>query len=253
MKKLLILFCILLAAGAYCGGWLYAAREIGRQIDALYIEAQNAGIVIEGNRPAVSGFPGPHTVTFSGRIRNHNNGVAFPLLKISGLFLPGHLVHIEAPKGAFALGTYDREIWSLDAADITARIPAALPASLHYNDMKAWRDAGGTLEVKSFDLKKRELDATGSGLAALDDELQPAGNLAVAITGNYVSFIAFLKDKGMIGKGEAFMSAAVLTGMTHKNPDTGANEVAASFMLKNRTLYLGGLRLVELPEAVWPD
>jgi hypothetical protein len=254
MKKRFWLVALLVLAAIYCGGWFYVARLIGQEIDRLYAQAADAGIAIEGARPAIGGFPGPHSVSFSGRIHDADGrGAEFPLLKISGIFLPGMLVHIEAPKGAAALGSYDRDIWSLDRADIVARIPKTLPGALYHADMKAWHDAGGGLEVKSFDLAKRGLDATGGGALTLDDDLQPQGNLAVGIAGDYVGFLAFLRGKGVIRQKEALLSAAILTGMSHKNPDTGENEISAAFRLQDRTLYLGMLRLTELPRAEWPQ
>lgn len=85
-------------------------------------------------------------------------------------------------------------------ADIT--LVGAFPQRPREAAMAAWRDAGGTVELRSLVVRWGPLDLTADGTLALDSELRPIGALSASIAG-VDEAVASLLAEGSIGAAEA--------------------------------------------------
>lgn len=64
--------------------------------------------------------------------------------------------------------------------------------------------------------------------------------------------MAWLKDVGMIEAKDALIASAVMSGLSKEDPDTGERVINAKITLQNGILFLGPLRLLEIPRIDWP-
>ena len=85
-------------------------------------------------------------------------------------------------------------------ADIT--LVGAFPKRPFEAAMAAWRDAGGTVELRGLVVRWGPLDLTADGTLALDSELRPIGALSASIAG-VDEAVASLLAEGSIGAAEA--------------------------------------------------
>jgi len=115
---------------------------------------------------------------------------------------------------------------------------------------QAWRDDGGTVELGGFALRWDGLDVSGSGTLALDGELQPTGAMTLSIQG-FESVIDTLVAKGVIQPGPAATARTILGLMAKTPEDGGAPVLKAPLSVQKRKLFVGPVRLAELPEIVW--
>lgn len=232
--------------------WLGTARAIEQRLPDLYSEAEKLGIRIEGPPPAVRGYPRAPSVVFSGRLIAGDSVVEIPRAAVSGMPFPGGRMTVDFPGGIALRGQVDPEIWSLGSLLVRFAVPETLPEDFTAEGLRPWAETGGRLELTEIALTKRSLAASGSGSIGLDRDLQPAGQLGIKMTGDFIDFLSFLKSRNVIGTKEAVIGGAVLTALSRPDPETGAASVGASFTLQNRTLLFESLKLAEMPEAVWP-
>jgi len=115
---------------------------------------------------------------------------------------------------------------------------------------EAWRDGGGTLELRRLDLTWGEVSLSGGATLALDARLQPMGAATARIAGHAAALRA-LTAAGVMTPRSALVAGAVLAPMARRPADGGAARVEMPFSLQNRTLSLGLIPLVRLPELVW--
>ncbi len=125
----------------------------------------------------------------------------------------------------------------------TAGLPAARAAR--------WRDAGGTLEVRSLALDWGAASASASATLALDEALQPAGAGTVRLAGG-TAVLQAAQAAGMLGRREATAAQFMLTMMQRTPPEGGPPRLEVPVVLEGRTLALAGLTLMRLPPWRWP-
>lgn len=243
---------VFLAIACHAVLWLGAAHAVRQRLPDLYEEAEKLGVRIEGPPPAVRGYPRPPSVVLSGRLIAGDSVVEFPRAAVSGSPFPGGAVTVDFPNGIALRGPVDPEIWSLGSLLVRFTVPETLPGDFTAEGLRPWAETGGKLELTEIVLTKRSLAAAGAGSIGLDRDLQPAGRLDVKMTGDFIDFLSFLKNRDVIGTKEAVVAGAVLTALSRPDPETGAGSVSASFTLQNRTLLLESLKLATMPKAVWP-
>jgi hypothetical protein len=116
---------------------------------------------------------------------------------------------------------------------------------------EAWRDGGGSLELKHLVIGWGPLGLTSTATLALDDQLQPMGSGSGRIVG-YAETLDRLAAGGKLTKSAATAAKAVLSLMAGT---TGADEptsVDVPLTLQYRTLSMRQVPLVRLPELDWP-
>ena len=124
-----------------------------------------------------------------------------------------------------------------DAPDFTARATA-------------WRDGGGTLEIRHFGLRWGKLDLSGTTTLGLDQQLQPKGSGTVRAVG-YAETLDALAAHGVLSRSAAVAANAVLS-LLSQTPETGHRaEVDVPLTLQDRTLSLRQMPLLRLPELDW--
>jgi hypothetical protein len=242
---------VLIFACLYTTAWFYAAGLIRLQLQNLYTDAARAGVTIDGAFPSISGFPGPHRVTFSGKIAAQGQTLDLPRLEIRGLFLPGRRIVIDLPQGA-ALEAGNPALLSISSLTIKATIPVTIPASLQADDLLTWQRAGGQIVIDRVILKKDSLALNGTGTLSLDDNLQPTGALTAKITGA-MDFLDELKQQKLMRGRDVSLAQIVLIGLSQTDKKTGEHYMQTMLSLKNQTLYVGPLSLLTLPALAWPS
>jgi hypothetical protein len=115
----------------------------------------------------------------------------------------------------------------------------------------AWRDGGGSLEIRHLAMGWGPLGVTGSATLALDDQLQPMGTGMARFVG-YDAALDELASHGVVKPGAAVAAKAVLS-LIARVPDGGrVPEVEVPLTLQKRVLAVRQIPLVRLPELDWP-
>ena len=144
------------------------------------------------------------------------------------------------------LGPFDRTMraFRLDADLVGPIQPGRLSEAL-----EAWRNGGGTLEVRRLLLDWPPLTIDADGTVALDDHLQPIGAFSTRITG-FNETIETMESRGVIPRGQA-TSAQVILGLMAKTPPGDEPELSVPLSVQDRRLSVGPVELMDLPEVKW--
>jgi hypothetical protein len=118
--------------------------------------------------------------------------------------------------------------------------------------LSAWRDAGGALDVKEFDLDWPPIAVSGNGTLALDNGLQPMGAFTLKFRG-FFEALDGLAAEGMVTRDQAGTARLVLGLLAKRPPEGGPPELTAPFTAQDRQLAVGPLKLMEIPAVTWPD
>jgi hypothetical protein len=150
---------------------------------------------------------------------------------------PGAIAHLLGPRiASFAL---------------EGALDGPLPDSGPLGDRAAaWRDGGGSLEVRRLALTWGPLALTGSVTLALDDELQPMGAGTAHIIG-YAETLDALAAHGMLSRSASTAAKAVLSLLAHAPDDGSPPDVDVPLTLQYRTLAMRQVPLFRLPELTW--
>jgi Uncharacterized protein conserved in bacteria (DUF2125) len=119
------------------------------------------------------------------------------------------------------------------------------------DQVAAWRDAGGSIEIRHLSMVWGPLDLSGSATLALDDQLQPMGAGSARLVG-YAETLDALAAHVAISRSAAIASKAVLSLLAHNPDDGGPPDVEVPLTLQYRTLSMRQVPLVRLPEVDWP-
>jgi hypothetical protein len=115
----------------------------------------------------------------------------------------------------------------------------------------AWRDGGGSLEIRHITMAWGPLDLSASATLALDDQLQPMGAGSARLVG-YAEALDALAAHAAISRSAATATKAVLSLMAHMPDDGSAPDVEVPLTLQYRTLSMRQVPLLRLPELIWP-
>jgi hypothetical protein len=116
----------------------------------------------------------------------------------------------------------------------------------------AWRDGGGSLELVQVALGWGPLGVTGNATLALDEQLQPTGSGTLHLRGQNEALDA-LAAGHVVTPAAARVAGAMLGLLAHAPPGGGRPEVDVPLTLRERTLSVGRIPLVRVPELVWPS
>lgn len=152
---------------------------------------------------------------------------------------------LSLPPGPWPLGPLVKHVGF--AATVSGPVPTVADPR---EAALAWRDGGGTLTVRSLDIAWSDVVLSGTAKLVLDARLQPAGDATARITG-YGAALDALVASGMLEARAAMAARAVLALMSRPAGGSGPPEVEVPFALENRTLSLGRIPLVRVPELVW--
>lgn len=253
MKKIIIGLCVVvLLCAVYCGAWLAFKKAGDAEIDRLMADAARQGIVISGPAPRIEGFPFKPHVTLTEGIKARNAQASFSSMTLSGFPLPGMPITVEFPGGVIGWEDGGRESIALDYLSITVRGTWHLPSSTHEAAIRAWRDAGGKLDIIDSFVMYEDMELRAAGTLSLDDALQPEGTLTSRTKG-YAAFIQKLTEDGRIKPIAGIALLAALNNFAQPDPDAEDGEMIAELpvTIRDRGLYVGPVLLETLPAIVW--
>lgn len=249
-RSIFIPFFLVLLAGAYIGLWFYSAKWFDEEIERIYADAGEEGVRFLGPKPALENFPFVPEVRYEGGFQTGNTMILFKKMVIRGYPIPGMTLHASFPSGISLDGIADPAIWTLDYLEADIAVPYSLPGSVEYEDLKAWKDKDGKIDVRSYKMRKDELMAEGKGLLTLDDELQPVFKLD-SIIYNHEAFIKSQMAKGIIEAFPGAIGITMLNGLSQMDEETGKKTVNLSVSVENRMLRVGPLQVLQIPMIVW--
>lgn len=114
----------------------------------------------------------------------------------------------------------------------------------------AWRDGGGSLEVRSLQVGWGEVAASASADLALDAALQPAGAGTASVAGGEALLDA-AAGAGLLPPFAATAARVALRALGRVPPEGGPARAEAPLALRNRSLSVGGVPLARLPALDW--
>jgi hypothetical protein len=175
------------------------------------------------------------------------------------------VLHPAAPQGQAAvsmlaradgIGLPSRLNWVLGPRITSVELEAALNGPLPEATgltarAAAWRDHGGSADVRHLEMHWGPLGLTGTARLALDPQLQPAGTGTAHVTG-YGEALDALARGGVMSRSAATTAKAVLSLLATSPEGGGPSEVEVPLSLQYRTLSMQQLPLVRLPELDWP-
>ena len=136
----------------------------------------------------------------------------------------------------FPIGsTLDQLAWAL-----TAQAP--LPSSLAFEDIAAWRDDGGTVEIESLSVRWGTLTIDARGTLSLDDRNRPLAALSATVRGHRAA-VDSLVQAGTLRPSEG-AAAKIALSVFSKSADNGG--IVLPFTAQNGWLTAGPLRLLRV-------
>ena len=136
---------------------------------------------------------------------------------------------------------------SFDAA-LTGPLPGAPDLATH---AAAWRDGGGTLELRRLALGWGPLGLSSSATMTLDEHMQPQGVATARMVG-YDATLDTLTASGTLAPRAALAARGILAILAKVPEGGGTPQVVLPLTLRDRTLTAGRFPLLRLPELVWP-
>jgi len=165
------------------------------------------------------------------------------------LILATEGIRLQAtPSGRVAAGL-GRDIAALQADLIlTGPVPSG---RVPMQRAEAWRDNGGTLELRSLSLNWGPIAASAAATLALDEALQPMGAGTLRIAGAAVALEA-LAEAGIFGRRAAMTARAVLPLLTRPSTNGGPSEIAVPLTVEDRTLAVARIPVLRFEAWTWP-
>ncbi len=115
----------------------------------------------------------------------------------------------------------------------------------------AWRDAGGTLDIRRLALRWGALDAEARLQLALDAALQPAGSGTLSVAGA-AGAIDALARAGLLAGNAARTAQGVVALLGRVPPEGGPPRIEVPVALAQGTLSMARLPLLRVPPIAWP-
>ena len=162
-------------------------------------------------------------------------------MEVEGMVLPVAAIS----RSGVAFG---REISTLsfDAA-LTGPVP---PSGALSGRAEAWRDGGGTLELRSASLQWGPVSGVAAATLALDENLQPMGAGTLRLVGAAEALDA-LAEAGMIGRRAAATARAMLPLLSRPVAGGAAAEVDVPLTIEARTLAVARIPVVRMLPLQW--
>jgi hypothetical protein len=164
--------------------------------------------------------------------------------KISNLEIRIHDLHLPAITPA----PFDPTIKKVS---FIARTPMPNFGQSLSASLKAWADTGDVIEFREMEVVWPPFTISATGIATLDERLQPAGAFSAKIQG-FFEVLNILVTNGAVRSRDASMARIVLGLLTRSPPGGGPPELSTSITAQDGKLYAGPVMLMDLPMIVWP-
>nr|WP_242465171.1 DUF2125 domain-containing protein [Rhodospirillum rubrum] len=133
---------------------------------------------------------------------------------------------------------------TLTALSMKARLIGRLPGGPLEPALTRWRDDNGTLRIDDLSVTWPPLSLRASGSLGVDRDLQPSGGLSVQARGLF-ELIRGFADQGWTRTVDSDMARMVLSGMFRDG------QITLPVTIRDRVLYGGPARLLDLPTVTW--
>lgn len=138
----------------------------------------------------------------------------------------------------------------IEKAAAKGAIMGPVPSAGNVQDMiRGWANAGGIVDLKSFDFAQAPLRLAGEGTVTLDEALQPLGALTIRAQG-LPEAIDLLARDGLIDAQAAKTGGMMAKGLAKPDAE-GHPTVSVSLSLQQGYLWLGPIKLTRLPAVAW--
>ena len=153
------------------------------------------------------------------------------------------LAKLELPRSVPTFGS------TVEALTLAGTFKGALPRGKLRQGLAAWRDDGGTIELKDGSLRWGPLAASANGTLALDEALQPIGAMTATIEGHNAIIDAAVAS-GNMRPGDGSLAKTFLGLMAKPNAE-GRKQLILPLRLQNDRVYLGPAQIAALPRFTW--
>jgi hypothetical protein len=130
------------------------------------------------------------------------------------------------------------------SANLRAELMGALPSGPLDQAVTAWRDDGGTVEVRRLTFSSSGISLVGNGTLALDNQMRPMGAATAAIRG-YDAALDRLTALGTVNPRDAQLAKLLLSAVAAPSAD-GERVLTVPITGQNGWLYVGPVRLTRL-------
>ncbi len=124
------------------------------------------------------------------------------------------------------------------------------PASVDAANLTRWRDAGGTLEVETFNLVWGPLRIAGNGTLTVDQALQPVGAFSARVSG-LDKLLDVLEARGQIQRQQTALARIALAVLMRTPANGGPPEASLPITIQDRLLSIGPIPLTKLEPIAW--
>ena len=131
----------------------------------------------------------------------------------------------------------------------SADLKGGLPPGRLAPALSAWRDSGGTLELRYFRLRWGGVLLDANGTLALDDALQPEGAFSAEITGQDAA-VDLAVGSGALQPRDAVLAKTVL-GLLAKPGPNGEKAITVPLTVQQDRVFLGPAAIAPLPRITW--
>src|SRR5262249_21307856 len=139
-----------------------------------------------------------------------------------------------------------------DIAELKAEgeVKGTLPAGTAAAALAAWRDAGGTVEMRRLVGRWGPLSIDGDGTVALDKSMEPEAAFALKMGGLSETLDTLVAAGAVDGKRLGF--ARTILGALDKNAAAGgAPATKVPVTIQDGFLFLGPIKLLSLAQIGW--
>jgi len=151
-----------------------------------------------------------------------------------------------APKISGPLGT------DLRTVRVSGTLNGQPPGKLQRDALDAWRQDGGTIDIRQVVLGWGALDVSANGTLALDAALRPLGAFTTELLGHR-ALLAALEQGGTLRRKEASAARLALDLLSKPSGNgDGRRVVTVPLTAQRGRLYLGPVRLLKLPPILPP-
>lgn len=129
-------------------------------------------------------------------------------------------------------------------ANLHANLMGAIPAGPLDQAVAAWRDDGGTIEVRRLTFAASSVAVLANGTLALDNQMRPMGAASAAIRG-FDEALDRLTGAGTVNPRDAQLAKLLLSAIAAPNAE-GERVLNVPITGQNGWLYVGPMRLTRL-------
>jgi hypothetical protein len=200
------------------------------------LRVRAGGLLVEDGAPSISASSlRLHILLPSKPPEEHGADSADFDATLEGLKLPGAL----GP-----LGSVVQRI-AVDGA-----LNGVLPPQPLAKALAAWRDQGGTIELRHIAVSWQKLSLDGNGTITLDKSMQPLAAFSTVLRG-WPAMLDALVAEGAMKKDDANFARIGLSLLARPGPD-GESELKTPISLQDGQLYVEKARVARVPRVSWP-